>query len=465
MRINSMHLNVTRRIMASIISIVIASFSTFIFTYDTFQSKSIIIESELDDIINYAHFRRNEIVSRYNMSNCLGENVDFAGKQIVSNYLVKDGVVICRSGFPIIDAKFDDDSKTMIIDDGVLIPTEFSDFTVYTFLHKQYIESRASAIFGNAFEYIELFNKSDVTNKTLNFGYYDLGLLFARVDIRLSYFVTFFISVLVFVFIVLIFSIAWFETNHSEEVKRVKDLSFTIKNKELHIHYQPIVDQFGSVRGFESLSRWSHPIQGDISPSDFILLAEKNQMMDELTDSVFEIILNELNSSEWRFKNMKISVNVPPTYIHSIDNIHKLESYYTQFKDIGYVPVIELTERDTISQESVHHLHILRGLGYLIAIDDFGTGFTGLSMLETLPIDSIKVDRFFVNSIQMESINMRVLETILELSKKLSLPIVAEGVETQEQADFLALHNCEFMQGYFYSKPLPWVETKKYLCI
>lgn len=414
--------------------------------------------------MKYAEFRKHELITRFETNSCQYYGDEFSKNLVASVYLIFNGEIICQSGKSLL---FNADSlgEITILPEGLLIKGDVDGINgVYALklIHREFIEKRTRSIFGDAFEYVEFLEYFDLDEQLVTFGHYDLGGIIARVDIKKSHFVSLFTRTFIFSFIIIFALIYWIKVNSNDEKKKLKELRKAIRNRTLHMNYQPIFDNLEEIKGFEALVRWSHPKLGVVTPNEFIPLAEKYRLIDELTDCVFRTVIDELTVSSWRFVGKSIGINVPPTYIQSSANLDKLELYYRELSKLGYIPVIELTERDLISNESIENLQRLKKKGYLIAIDDFGTGYTGLSMLGSLPIDYIKVDRFFINSIERGTVNVQLLETILDLSQKLNLPIVAEGVETSTQAEYLKRHHCQNFQGYWYSKPLEWNETGKY---
>lgn len=447
-------------------SVLIAGFATFLFTHNTLKTKSAAFAEDFYDIIHYAQFRKEELITRFKTDSCSDYTISLTGNLITSVYLIDgDGKVLCQSGdaIPFLSSDTKSYEKVTILPQGLLLKNTVNEVDALMLVHQDFIDKRAQSIFGDAFEYVEFFSDTDMSQEIFTFGYYDFGSVVARIDIKRSHYVSLFGRIFLFTVALLFLLSHWFLNNANTDNKKIKELKKAIKQRAFDMNYQPLVDNNEKTRGFEALIRWNHNELGFIAPDDFIPLAEKHGLIHELTDCVFETVIYELAQSEWRFDGERIGINVPQAYIEDTSNLDKLQQYYQQFTRIGYVPVIELTERELITNDSIAQLEHLRELGYLIAIDDFGTGYTGLSMLSQLPIDYIKVDRFFINSIENGSVNVQLLETILNLGKKLNLPIVAEGVETQAQSEYLKAHNCERLQGYLFAKPMPWSETKQYL--
>ena len=208
--------------------------------------------------------------------------------------------------------------------------------------------------------------------------------------------------------------------------------------------------------------RWQHPQMGLVRPDLFIHIAEENQLIVPLTNYIFERALAD-------FANMtvaagfKIGFNVAPEHFTQDD----IEAKFIHLRDslarIGVKPLIEITERQLLTVDICQRIEGLRQLGILVAIDDFGTGQTTLSLLQTMELDYLKIDKCFIDTIGHESVTSHVLDTIIELSHKMNYVVVAEGVETQEQADYLTHRQVHFLQGYLFAKPMKLEDLKLWL--
>ncbi|MCG9597356.1 EAL domain-containing protein [Vibrio sp. Isolate25] len=241
----------------------------------------------------------------------------------------------------------------------------------------------------------------------------------------------------------------------------VDDLKKGLKRKELFLVYQPIVDADDSQKlsGFEALIRWQHPKLGLVRPDLFIPLAEQENIIDAITDYVLEVALEDF-SSEPAFRHVHLGINVPPSYLHQPQNISTLCHYAIRFRQVGIRLVVEVTERQILDDKGRDALAELRKSGVLISIDDFGTGHTALSVIQNTQFDYLKIDKCFVDTIGLETVNATVLNTIIELGHRLGVKIIAEGVEEPEQVKYLAEMKVSYLQGYYFSKPLK-LETLK----
>jgi diguanylate cyclase (GGDEF)-like protein len=250
---------------------------------------------------------------------------------------------------------------------------------------------------------------------------------------------------------------------HEEAIRRLQlenDLRKAVDERQLLLHYQPIVSlATGLPVGFEALVRWHHPERGMISPAEFIPVAEEIGVIVPLGFWVLEEACRQL--AEWRtahpeFAKLRVSVNLSrkqlavPELISSIARI--LETHKVAPQDLN----LEITESAIMSdpEEAVRVLHEIRKLNIELHMDDFGTGYSSLSCLHRFPISGLKIDRAFVSNMVEREDYALVIDTIISLSQKLRHRLVAEGVETQDQATRLQTMGCKLAQGYYYSKPL-----------
>ncbi|MGF1860308.1 EAL domain-containing protein [Photobacterium profundum] len=241
----------------------------------------------------------------------------------------------------------------------------------------------------------------------------------------------------------------------SRERSMYTEVKLALKMREFFLHYQPHIDaSSGSVFGLEALIRWQHPVRGVIYPDVFIPLMEEYGLINEMTDYVLETAYHDLVEKDLT-AGLHLGINVPPGYFSDKKNISLLKKYKQKFDNIGIRLGLEITERqflDDLARESISHL---RTAGIDILIDDFGTGQTSLSVLEQTNIDYLKIDKCFVDSIGHESVNAPILNAIINLAKELNVGLIAEGVETEVQAQYLLAQEVTLHQGYLYAKPMP----------
>lgn len=242
------------------------------------------------------------------------------------------------------------------------------------------------------------------------------------------------------------------------------DLRRALENNEFVLHYQPqIHNKTGKLLGFEALIRWQHPRLGLLPPGKFIKLAEENGLITQIG----EWVINEACSQnkKWQDAGMepiKVSVNLSTQQFLTRNLITFMEEVLERTAlDPQYV-VVEITEYMAMEYDySILVLKQLKSLGIGISIDDFGTGYSSLNYLKNFPIDYIKIDKSFISELMNDPNDAIIVNAIIKLAHNLHKEVIAEGVETKEQLDFLTNHQCDITQGYFFSKPLPSEEIEK----
>lgn len=234
-----------------------------------------------------------------------------------------------------------------------------------------------------------------------------------------------------------------------------RDLRQGIADEELVVHYQPLARATdGEVCGFEALVRWQHPTRGMIPPLDFIPVAEENGLIGALGDWVLRRACAD--AAAWE-KPLRIAVNLSPLQLH---NPALPSLVHEVLITTGLSPSrleLEITESALFKdyQRALDNLRRLKALGVRIAMDDFGTGFSSLSTLQSFPFDKIKIDKSFVENIHRHDRATVIVRAVLGLGRSLEIPVVAEGVETEEQIIFLRGENCTELQGYAIGRPAP----------
>lgn len=237
-----------------------------------------------------------------------------------------------------------------------------------------------------------------------------------------------------------------------------KELRKAIQNEELLVHYQPQVHMYTKqIIGFEALVRWKHPKLGMISPADFIPLAEETGLIVPIGEWVLRQACKQ--AKQWHEKgyiSLKVGVNLSP--MQFIDpNLVQLVTNALQ--EAGLPPEaldLEITEGIAMRNEQlvIEKLQLLQSLGIQISIDDFGTGYSSLSYLTKYPIHTLKIAREFIQEIEHNPQEEAIISSIIMMAKNLRLTVIAEGVETEKQWDFLTEQRCDQIQGYYVSKPL-----------
>ena len=232
------------------------------------------------------------------------------------------------------------------------------------------------------------------------------------------------------------------------------DLRSAVAHDELLLHYQPQATIDGKVFGFEALVRWQHPKLGMVPPNTFITLAEQNGSIIELGEWVLRHACQE--AASWK-EPLQIAVNLSPVQFRYGDLPILVHAILLQ---TGLAPErleLEITEGVLINDSSraLSILRRLKALGVKIAMDDFGTGYASLSSLQSFPFDKIKVDRTFISGVDSNEQSAAIVRAVLGLSNALRLPVIAEGVETENERAFLMLGGCQEIQGYLIGRPQP----------
>jgi diguanylate cyclase (GGDEF)-like protein/PAS domain S-box-containing protein len=233
------------------------------------------------------------------------------------------------------------------------------------------------------------------------------------------------------------------------------DLALALQAGDLDLHYQPLAQVSSlAVKGFEALVRWKHPTRGFVPPSEFVALAEENGLVHELGLWVLRRACSE--AAKWR-NPLDIAVNISPLQFHQGDLPEQLLAILIE-TDLSPTRLeLEITETVLITDfdRALSMLRRLKALGLRIAMDDFGTGWSSLSSLQAFPFDKVKIDRIFIDKIGRHKQADVIVRAILGLCRNLGIPVLAEGVETEEQLEFLRREECDDMQGYLLSRPAP----------
>ncbi len=237
------------------------------------------------------------------------------------------------------------------------------------------------------------------------------------------------------------------------------ELRHAIGCDELRLHFQPKVDAAtGRIVGAEALVRWQHANRGLLSPLEFIPLAEETGLIMPLTDWVLEAACSQQRA--WRdagLSTVPLSVNLSAPSIAGVTLAAKLDGLIERFGLTTDCLALEMTEtmlmRD--ANAAILQLETLRSRGYGLSLDDFGTGYSSLSYLKRFPVDELKIDRAFITDVERGGRDAALTAAIIALSRELGLKVVAEGVETRAQSEFLLNRGCRVQQGYLFSKPVP----------
>lgn len=242
-----------------------------------------------------------------------------------------------------------------------------------------------------------------------------------------------------------------------KKVKIEQALRFALKNNEISLVYQPQLDTDNKVQGVEALVRWHSKELGTIPPSDFIPIAEENNMMPLLGTYIMQTAIKEISN----FQNIhnvafSLSINVSVRQFMQSNFIETLLRAYQPYRSDLLSITIEITE--SLFIENLDHLKgifkQLKDQQIKLALDDFGTGYSSLNLLREIPIDELKIDKSFVDNISESDKDQAMLNSIISMAKNLNLSVLAEGVETLEHVQILKNLHCDLFQGYYFSKPL-----------
>lgn len=238
------------------------------------------------------------------------------------------------------------------------------------------------------------------------------------------------------------------------------DLRKVVARSELEVFYQPIVNlQNGQVKSFEALVRWFHPKKGYISPAVFIPIAEEVGLIGKIGQMVLEKVCKQITTWQTDLPIEfcpNVAVNLSVRQLMDNANYQNVLNILKNFKDITPYLKLEVTESVIMSDPDliIKRLQEIHELGVKLSIDDFGTGYSSLSYLHNYPFQTLKIDRTFISTMMVDQKSERLVASIIGLAKDLSLEIIAEGVETEEQMNRLIDMQCDFAQGYYFSHPM-----------
>ncbi|QUS59892.1 EAL domain-containing protein [Synechocystis sp. PCC 7339] len=236
------------------------------------------------------------------------------------------------------------------------------------------------------------------------------------------------------------------------------EMAHCLEQNNFHLHYQPQVDlKTGALLGVETLIRWHHPRLGLISPAEFIPIAEQTGLIVPMGYWVLQ--QSCLQYQRWLSQGIppfKLSVNLSLRQLQEQNLVTEIKNIVNQTKINCQQITLEVTESLMLYEpgETINRLNQLNDMGIQIAIDDFGVGYSSLSYLKDLPLQTLKIDKSFLDDLLAKEKNQVILQTIIELGHRLGLKIVAEGVESLEQLAVLKSMDCDYGQGYLFSRPL-----------
>ncbi|MCQ8103820.1 bacteriohemerythrin [Methylomonas sp. SURF-2] len=240
-----------------------------------------------------------------------------------------------------------------------------------------------------------------------------------------------------------------------------------LSQQQFQLYYQPQVDADKRVVGAEALIRWFHPARGAVPPAEFIPLAEDNGMILEIDRWVLEQACAQIKA--WQqspsASGLLVSINVSPKQFFQVDFVMQVEEVIRQHAIAPNSLKLELTENILIEKidNAIAIMSALGAIGVRFSLDDFGTGYSSLQYLKKLPLSQLKIDQSFVRDIAFDSGDQAIVRTIIAMAKSLNLDVIAEGVETEQQRQFLLDNGCAHYQGYLFGQPLPLAEFEALL--
>jgi diguanylate cyclase (GGDEF)-like protein len=246
-----------------------------------------------------------------------------------------------------------------------------------------------------------------------------------------------------------------------------RDLRQALEAQQFVLHYQVQVGHNAHPVGAEALIRWQHPVRGMVLPGQFITLAEETGLILPMGEWVLRTACRQLKYWEQQpgTADLQLAVNVSARQFRAADFVSVVRAVLAETGIKPHLLKLELTESlvlDNIT-DTIGKMQALKTSGVRFSMDDFGTGYSSLAYLTQLPLDQLKIDQSFVRNIGQQASDIAVIDTIIGLAKSLELEVIAEGVETTEQRDFLAAHGCHVCQGYLFGKPQPAQDFETWL--
>ncbi len=255
------------------------------------------------------------------------------------------------------------------------------------------------------------------------------------------------------------------QTMVTARVNMEKDLRSALEHNQFKLYYQSQVAESGQIVSAEALIRWQHPERNLILPHEFIQLAEKTSLIHPIGQWVLETACAQLK--DWQgnqqTENLQLAVNVSAQQFRHPEFVAQVQKTLDDNEIKPDLLKLELTESLVLENinDTIIKMHKLRDIGVRFSLDDFGTGYSSFSYLTQLPLDQLKIDRSFVRNIGVKSRDAIIVQTIIGMASNLGIEVIAEGVETESQRDFLEQHGCPMWQGYLFSKPVPVEKFEK----
>ena len=260
------------------------------------------------------------------------------------------------------------------------------------------------------------------------------------------------------------------EQMHEKIVAKVNlqnELRKAIQNKEFEMYFQPIYSVFdqNKILGLESLIRWNHPQRGLVMPGEFIQLSEDTGLIVPLTEWILDDVMSRCRVWQDQGVDIRVAVNISMSMFNKYDLVTFMKDKLTKFGLRASFIELEITEDVAMKNRefTLKTIRELHDLGHNISIDDFGTGYTSFNYLKQFPVTSIKIDRNFIKDVVTDASISSIVKAMMAMAKQLKIKIIAEGVETQAQHNFLIEHQCEEMQGFLFKRPIPFAEVSSLL--
>ena len=257
------------------------------------------------------------------------------------------------------------------------------------------------------------------------------------------------------------------QTMISQRAQLESDLQVALQQNQLVLYYQPQFTLDGRIVGAEALLRWQQPQRGMVSPADFIPVAEESGLIVQMGQWVLHTVCQQLAAwqEDERYAHLQMAANVSARQFRHADFVPQVLAAMQEAKIRPHLLKLELTESLVLDNvdAAIAKMHQLRTRGVQFSVDDFGTGYSSLAYLTNLPLHQLKIDQSFVRNLGQRATDDVIVQTIIGMASNLGLEVIAEGVETLEQKEFLALHGCHLYQGYLFGRPMPVAQLEALL--
>ncbi|WP_102026362.1 GGDEF domain-containing phosphodiesterase [Salirhabdus sp. Marseille-P4669] len=254
--------------------------------------------------------------------------------------------------------------------------------------------------------------------------------------------------------IVLPYDTYWSDDGRKYTIER--DLPYALSKQEFEVYYQPKLDINRNSLNVEALLRWNHPTFGLIPPNDFIPVSEKNQSIKVIGKWVFEQVCKDIKRFHCINPNLKASINVSPVQLNDANFVYDIKRIVNEYQVDPAKIEIEITESDLLNLSAAQkQFEQLAKAGFHIVLDDFGTSYSSLNYLKELSVQKIKIDKSFIMNMDFLQKDQQIVQMIIKLARNLDLEVTAEGVEKWQHVELLSKMDCNEIQGYYLSKPIP----------